>query len=317
MRRLHAASMVGAVLVLLWASACRSDASRDAIAGASSTPNVSGTPGSPVATPSETPPKEITAEDFQANNFDDPITIDNEWFPLPPGTQYVYRGQTIEDGERTPHRVISTVTDLTKMINGVRTVVIWERDYSAGELEESELAFFAQDSDGNVWHLGQYPEEYEEGKLVEAPAWIAGLKGARPGIAMKAAPRLGTPSYSQGYAPPPINWVDHARVYKTGQKTCVPFGCFEDILVTEEFEPTKPGAYQLKYYAQGVGNVRVGWRGKDDQKETLVLVRVIQLSAEALEEVRAEALALEERAYRVSKDVYRLTPPAEHAREAE
>ena len=58
--------------------------------------------------------------------------------------------------------MIFTVTDLTKEINGVRTVVLWDRDINAGKLLEGELAMWAQDDDGNVWLLGEYPEEYDE-----------------------------------------------------------------------------------------------------------------------------------------------------------
>jgi hypothetical protein len=64
---------------------------------------------------------------------------------------------------------------------------------TTGELVEAELTFFARDDDGNV--LGQYPEEYEGGTFVAAPAWIAGLEGAKPGIHMRANPRTGTPDY--------------------------------------------------------------------------------------------------------------------------
>ena len=199
-----------------------------------------------------------------------------------------------------------TVTDLNKVINGVRTVVIFDRDYSRGELLEAELAFFSQDRDGNVWHLGQYREMYDEVELVGGRAWLVGhLDGARAGIMIKAKPRLGTPSYSQGYAPAPFNWTDRARVYQMGEKTTVPFGSFEDVLVTEEFNDEEPGALQLKYYARGVGNVRVGWKGADQQQETLELVKVVKLSPKALAEVRVEAMALEDRAY-----VYGRTPAA-------
>jgi hypothetical protein len=254
----------------------------------------------------------VSATDFDPANFDQPTEIDNRWFPLTPGMRFTYQGSSIVDEAREPHRVVFTVTDLTKVVNGVRNLVAWDRDYASGELLESELAFFAQDNDGNVWHLGQYPEEYEGGKLVDAPAWIAGLKGARAGITVKAEPEPGAGSYSQGYAPPPINWIDRARVYKTGQDTCVPVACYEDVLVTEEFERDKPGAFQLKYYAPEVGGVRVGWRGpNEDEKERLVLVDLVQLEGGALAKVREQALALERSAYRVSKDVYGRTPPAE------
>ena len=82
--------------------------------------------------------------------------------------------------------------------------------------------------------------------------------------------------------------------------------------MTEEFNPDEPGAFQLKYYAAGVGNVRVGWRGaKEEEKETLELVDLNHLSPEALAEVRRKALAMDGRAYERS-EAYRETPPAEH-----
>jgi hypothetical protein len=264
-------------------------------------------------TPETTSSTEVTEqrwEVFDRNKFEQSTTIDNEWFPLQPGTQFIYEGSSVEGGKRLPHRVVFTVTDLTKVIDGVRTVVAWDRDYSAGELVETELALFAQDDDGNVWHLGQYPEEYEKGEFVDAPAWIAGFQNARPGISMKAKPEPGAPSYSQGWGPA-VNWTDRAQVYRTGEETCVPVDCYEDVLVMEEFSEEEPGAFQLKYYAPGVGNVRVGWKGDDPSRETLKLVKLVQLSAEALADVRAAALKLEKRAYALSKDVYAHTSPAE------
>jgi hypothetical protein len=258
-----------------------------------------------------TPRKEISADDFRLQKFERSIDIDNRWFPLRPGTQWVSEGSTREEGRRVSHRDVFTVTDLTKVVNGVRTVVIWDRDYSKGRLVEGELTFFAQDNDGNVWHLGQYPEEYEQGKFVAAPAWLAGLKGAKPGIVMKAKPHLGAPSYSQGFAPPPINWVDHAKVDKVGARTCVPAGCYDNVLVTREFETGKPDAFQIKYYARGIGNVRTGWAGsKDEDHEVLVLVKLRHLGPAALAQVRRSALEIERRAYRISKGVYGRTPPA-------
>jgi hypothetical protein len=255
-----------------------------------------------------------SAEDFERAQFDDPTHIDNRWLPLKPGTQLVYEGSAIPDeGARQTRRVVTTVTDLSKVIDGVRTLVIWERDFTAGELSEPELAFFAQDNAGNVWLVGEYPEEYEDGQFDKAPAWISGQKGARAGIAMPANPQLGMPDYAQGYAPPPADFTDRARVYKTHQQTCTPVECYENVLVTEEFNPPEPGAFQLKYYAQGVGNVRVGWRGpKEEEKETLELVELNHLDPEALAQVRNEALQMDERAYERSSEVYSETPPAEH-----
>ena len=285
MRRLGVVLLAAASLLVLSASAPGSGASPEAISGG-----------------------EITAEDFDPSLFDDSSAIlTNEWVPFEPGTRFVYRGSTEEDGERIPRRIVFTVTDLTKVIGGVHAFVGWERDWSEGKLIESELFFLAQDKDGNVWNLGEYAETWEDGELVGGQAWLVGhLEGAKAGIIMKAEPRLGTPAYSEGFAPAPYYWNDFGKVFKTGQKTCVPAGCFEDVLVIDEFAPTQPGAHQLKYYARGVGNVRVGWRGEDPDREVLVLDKVVHLSPEAMATARAKALELETRAY-----VYGLTPPAE------
>jgi hypothetical protein len=267
-----------------------------------------------------------SAEDYERAQFEDPTDIDNKWLPLKPGTQWVIKGSSIRGHgkreEREEHRIVETVTDLTKVVDGVRTVVMYDEDWHAGQLLEPEVRFHAQDNDGNVWHFGQYREEYEDGKLVEPLGWIPGQKGARAGISMPADPRLDTPSYSQGYAPPPVTWDDRARVYKMGQQTCVPVDCYENVLVTEEFEPSVPGAFQLKYYAPGVGNVRIGWRGKkEEERETAVLVDVRQLSPEAMAKIREKAIELDRRAYdpgkagdfwKYTKEVYSHTPPVEH-----
>src|SRR5215212_5476895 len=255
-----------------------------------------------------------SASDFKRAQFDNSTRINNRWMPLKPGTQRIYEGSAILEGEkqRSTRRVVSTVTDVGKVIAGVRTLVLLEKDYTSGQLGEAELAFFAQDNAGNVWLLGEYPEEYENGKFDKAPAWISGQKGARAGITMPADPRAGTPSYAQGFAPPPVDFTDHAKVYKTGQQTCVPVDCYKNVLVTEEFNPDEPGAFQLKYYASGVGNVQVGWRGeKEEEKETLELVDYQHLSQEALAKVRNKALDMDQRAYERS-EVYRETPPAQH-----
>ena len=248
-------------------------------------------------------------EDFDRTNFDDPIQINNPWLPVVPGTQYIYEGVTEEGGETTEHQVIITVTDLTKEIDGVLTVVTWDEDYSGGDLVETELAFYAQDNDGNVWRMGEYPEVYENDKLVEAPAWISGLKGAVAGIMMAADPQLGGRSYSQGWGPA-VGFTDRWLVDQEDLETCVGDDCYEGVLVTAEYSETEPDAFQLKYYAAGVGNVRVGWKGFDATREELELVEILELDGNAMDEAREAALGLETRAYEISKEVYDQTPPS-------
>ncbi len=249
-------------------------------------------------------------EEFNRGDFSDPTHIDNQWLPMQPGTQWVLEGFTVEDGEEIDHRIEFTVTDLTKVIDGVPTVVAYIEDFSDDELVEAEIAFYAQDDGGNVWYFGEHPEEYEDGEFVDAPTWIASQEDAQAGIKMKAQPRLGTDSYSQGWAPA-VEWTDRGQVNKMGQQICVPADCYEDVLVIDEFNQEEPGAFQQKYYARGVGNVKVGWKGEDAQQEELELVERVQLEPSQLAAVRQAALDLEEHAYEISADVYGQTAPSE------
>jgi hypothetical protein len=247
---------------------------------------------------------------FSAFNFSSPTKIDNRWNPLVPGTQFTLNGVADRGGGLLPHEVITTVTDLTKVVDGVRAVVILERDLNEGEVQEAELNFQAQDNGANIWNLGEYPEEYENGKFHAAPdVWIAGQEEAQPGNSMIGNPQLGTPEYLQGWAPE-IEFLDCATVSKMQQRTCVPAGCYEDVMITDERSPLEPDSgHQLKYYAPGVGNVQVG-AVNDPEGETLVLSKVSQLSPEDMAKVRQQALELEKRAYKVSP-LYRKSQPVD------
>ena len=248
--------------------------------------------------------------DFDASNFDNSTVIDNKWSPMQPGTFWVYEGTALDGGESVDRRIEFTVTDLVKEIDGVRTVVAWIEDYNNGELIEKEIAFYAQDKDGNVWYFGEHPEDYEAGKFVEAPTWIAGIADAKPGIKMLSDPQLGVPILYQGWGPE-VEWSDYGQIDKMGLKTCVPVACYENVLVIAESSLGEEGAYQLKYYAQGVGNIQVGWKGTDETQEELNLVEYRQLSQEELADIHSQALELEKHAYEVSPDVYGQTSPAE------
>jgi hypothetical protein len=256
---------------------------------------------------------QATDLDFDRGNFTHPTRIDNRFTPLVPGTQYVFEGRSDRGRGRRAHRVITVVTDLTKVIDGVRAVVLWERDVNGGRMLEGELAFQAQDDDGNVWNMGEYPEEYDGATVKGAPdTWIAGLAGARGGIMMRAAPRAGTSSYLQGWAPT-IGFADRARVLRDGLRQCVPLRCFSDVLLTDETNPNEPDdGHQRKFYAPGVGPIRAAPAGGREQ-EVLVLTRLVHLSPRALATVRARALAIDRRGYTVSRRVYGRTPRAQPA----
>jgi hypothetical protein len=246
--------------------------------------------------------------DYDPTEFTQSTTIDNRFLPLVPGTQMVLEGRASRTGEPLPHKVIFTATDLVKVIDGVRTLVMWDVDEQDGEVAEAELAFFAQDDDGNVWNLGEYPEEYEDGFFAGAPStWIAGVGDAEGGVHMLDYPWFGA-FYLQGSVPS-IQFLDCAEVVAKHQQVCVPVACYDDVLVTHETSPLDPaGGIQTKAHAPGVGIVEVG-AIDDPEGETLVLTAINHLDAAGLDAAREAALTLDVRAYRFASAVYGGTPP--------
>jgi len=256
---------------------------------------------------------------FNASNFPTTPKVDNPLYPLVPGTQFILEGFTNSGNTHVEHRVIFTVTDLTKMINGVRTVVLWDRDFSPdaqGQLvvTEAELAFHAQDNAGNPWNLGEYPALYPGGQFGGAPdTWISGLPtasgqpAAKGGTILPGQPQVGTPLFLQAYAAPGII-LDCGQVSQTGLHICNIVGCYDNVVIIEEVSPPDAGS-QLKYYAPGAGNFQIDPQGADPLGETLILSETLHLGRDDCIAARQAALALEDQAYNhdTSQTVYAKT----------
>ena len=175
--------------------------------------------------------------------------VTNPSLPLAPGTRFVYEGES--DGEAETVTVI--VAETTRSILGVACTEVRDTVEVDGELVEDTLDWYAQDEDGNVWYFGEDVKNYENGVLVSTDgSWLAGRDGAKPGIIMQAHPQVGQ-TYRQEYFPGEAE--DMARVLQLDGSASVPYGDFEDCLVTEEWTPLEPGHVEHKYYARDVGFV--------------------------------------------------------------
>jgi hypothetical protein len=177
--------------------------------------------------------------------------IDNPYLPLAVGSRWVY--SETEDG--TPDaKVVIEVTDKTKTIaNGVEAVVVRDTLTVDGEPLEVTDDWYAQDSDGNVWYLGEDTAEYENGKVSSREgSFEAGVDGAEAGIAMPADPQDGT-TYRQEYLKGEAE--DRAEVLSLDEKAQAQAGYYPKTLMTKDLVPLEPKVTELKFYAEGVGQV--------------------------------------------------------------
>jgi hypothetical protein len=174
--------------------------------------------------------------------------IDNPYFPLPPGTTFIYSGPTAEEG---PQLLQITVTHQKKMILGVNTTVVIETLNKDGILNEVSTNWFAQDKWGNVWYFGEASKLYQDGQVYSTEgSWEAGVDGAQPGVIMEGRPRIGD-FYNQEIAPGVAQ--DQALVLSLNNHIKVPYGNFNKCLLTKESSPLDPGLFEYKYYARGIG----------------------------------------------------------------
>ena len=193
--------------------------------------------------------------------------IDNPWFPLKPGTTLVYEG--VKDGKA--QRDVFTVTHRTRVVGGVRCVVVSDRVFQGGHVVERTHDYYTQDAKGNVWYYGEDTAELDaRGKVTSREGtWHAGVKGAKPGIFMPAHPRVGEhhrQEYYRGHA------EDQFRVSSLNASITVPYGTFRHALRTKEWTRLEPGVVDSKYYVRGIGNVFEG--SVKGPRETARLVSV-------------------------------------------
>ena len=207
---------------------------------------------------------------FDNDDFDDDfnsLSKPNAYRPLASGHQWRYAG----DGET----IAVEVRNETKLIDDVRCIVVRDTVERDGKLVEDTIDWLAQAKNGDVWYCGEEVKDYESfaGDSPELPELVSiagsfkvGRDGAKAGILMPAAPRVGA-IFRQEFAPG--NAEDAFKVVSTNYQ----FGrtpqldqfvpedlarllcAANDCIVTSDFTPidSAPTAVERKYYARGIG----------------------------------------------------------------
>jgi hypothetical protein len=228
-------ALLGAGLVL---SACGSSSKHNAGGNTTTQATTTATSG-PTTTVNSYRPNIVPA-DFSTN-------VTNSLFPLKPGTVFISDGT--RDGK--PNHNEMTVTNETKVIMGVRCVVVRDVVSSNGALIEKTTDWYAQAKNGDVWYFGEATAEYVNGAISNTQgSWEGGVDNAQPGIIMKANPRVGD-QYRQESRPGQAE--DRAQVLKVGQAFKTPVRTYTNVIITKDTDPLNPSRLDTKYYGPGGG----------------------------------------------------------------
>jgi hypothetical protein len=189
------------------------------------------------------------SEHVELDPADFTTEIDNPYWPMRPGSRWVY---SETDGESV-QRVVVTVTNRTKTVAGIEARVVRDVVTEDGVPVEVTDDWYAQDSEGNIWYLGEDTTEYENGKPAsKSGSFEAGVDGAEAGVALPGSPEIGLEYRQEYYAG---EAEDRARVLSLDEQVEVPFGHFDGALMTRDTNPLEPKVNEHKFYARDVGPV--------------------------------------------------------------
>jgi len=284
--------------------------------GASPVPKPASTrPVSVPATPTATPlvlaptraadqpttlPENLPRIDLDPANFT--AVVDNAYLPRVPGSRFVYEGQTESGFERVELEVLTE----TKTILGISTTVVRDTVTLDGAVIEDTYDWIAQDTTGNVWYFGEDVSDYQDGKLTsKTGSWEAGVDGALPGILMPADPtaRVGETflqEYDAGEA------EDTARILKADVSIETPMGVFDQVVQTYEFTPLDPESQEHKFFAAGLGSIKIIDLTTGDEK---VLIEYVPAAGSTVHLPVAQEGARVDRVEPVFSDPAQVTHP--------
>jgi hypothetical protein len=198
-----------------------------------------------------------TLPDFGSASFVPGAAVDHPYFPLLDTMTRLYKGV---DDEGDVERFELTVVGAGPQIMGVQTTARRDRAFKNGRIDEDTFDYYAQDSAGNVWYMGEDVTNYrydDDGNLIgtdHASAWRAGVNGALPGHAMPGLLAIGQNYYQEFAAADDA--LDNGTTTAIGITQHLAVGSFRDVVQVLELNELDPDAREYKYYARGFGLIR-------------------------------------------------------------
>jgi hypothetical protein len=183
------------------------------------------TPTSPSTSLSTDQTTEGWLSSFDLENCKFASTGENTYFILKPGYQVTLEGE--EDGEEL--QLVMTVLDETKVVNGVETRVVEEKETEGSNLVEISRNYFALcKPTNNAFYFGEDVDIYEDGEIVSHEGgWLAGQNGSKVGMIMPEKVEVGL-KYYQEIAPGVAE--DRAEIVSVNDTLDTPAGRFDQVL---------------------------------------------------------------------------------------
>ena len=193
-----------------------------------------------------------------APNYNPPIvfsnstSITNTHLPLSTLTQDVLEGQEAGQASRVVRTRLSGTRSFPYNNTQVLAIIVSDTVYTAGQITEVALDYFAQSDNGDVFYFGEDVDEYVNGQIVSHEGtWHLGVDTDVPGMFLPASPKIGDKFRSEDV---PGITRENDEVIAIDETVTVPAGTYQHCVKTKEI--LSDGAVEYKLYAPGVGVVR-------------------------------------------------------------
>jgi hypothetical protein len=213
--------------------------------------------------------------------FSNPLNINNTFFPFQPLGLKHFTGSDHGTKTRAIDQYLNDTRTFRLNSKNVACRILVEEAYEDTELVERSFNYFAQADDGTVYYFGEVVDNYENGVIDNHDgSWLVGGatrssdpsgtgNAPKPAVFMPANPELGDLFKPEDLYP----IVDEtAVVVGVDLDVHVPAGKYDGAIAVEESTRLAPGT-ELKWYAPGVGVVKVQTKGETLRLEISTLVQ--------------------------------------------
>src|SRR5438067_978657 len=183
--------------------------------------------------------------------FSHPTRILNPYLPFATLKKDILVGKSGTQSARVERSTLNRTKTFMFQGKPVKTMIVVDKDFVGGQLEEITFDYFAESDDGGVYYFGEDVDEYQNGKVIgHSGAWHYGVNTDFLGLIIPGRPQVGQKFQAENV--PGITKEDDEIVSVTATVKLA-IGAFKNAVKIKESYPD--GSVEYKYYVPSVGTV--------------------------------------------------------------
>ena len=183
--------------------------------------------------------------------FSHPTRILNPYLPFATLKQDILIGKSGSQTARVERTTLNRTRTFTFQGHPIQTMIVVDKDFIGGKLEEVTFDYFAESDDGGVYYFGEDVNEYQNGTIVgHSGAWHYGVETNFLGLIIPGRPQVGQKFQAENV---PGITKENDEIVSVTAKIRLGIGSYQNVVKIKESYPD--GSVEYKYYVPSVGTV--------------------------------------------------------------